>query len=190
MSFLSKVGIKHFNIQWSKEHSSYGWCILRILSSKFLELLYWIADYPYKRSSLSRDNQEKDTELPCPRWLRWSPERQRRITPHLCSRINEDWFLAATVQFPSSAPIPPSLPPSSPAVTSAPLPVLSCLCRDGGGTHWSQRCPGQPAGRCRHWHRWWAWSQQPRGCTGRRYQADPESIHLWHAQISIRFDWN
>lgn len=93
--------------------------------------LYWIVDYPYKRSSLWRDNQEKDTELPCPRWLRWSPERQRRITPILCSRTNEDWFLAATVQFPSSAPI----PPSSPAVTSAPLHVLSCLCRDGKGIH-------------------------------------------------------
>lgn len=128
--FLLKLGIKHFNIQWAKEQGSYGWCILLIFSSKLLVLLRWIVDYPYKRSSLWRDSQEKDTELPCPRWLRWCPERQRRITSSLCSRTNEDWFLAATVQFPSPAPI---FPPS-PAVTSAPLHVLSCLCGEGEGT--------------------------------------------------------
>lgn len=109
----------------AKDHSSYGWCILLIFSGKSLVFLYWLVDYPVKKSSLCRGNQEKDTERLCPRWLRLSPERKRRITPSLCSSTNEDWFLEAAAQFPSSIPI----PPSSPAVTSAPLHVLSCLCR-------------------------------------------------------------
>lgn len=174
------MGIKHFNIQWAKDYSSYSRCILLISSRNFLVLLYWIVDYPYKRGRLWRHNQEEDAELPCPRWLRWSPERQRRITPNLRSKTNEDWFLAATVRLPSSAPI----PPCSSAVTSAPLHVLSCLCRDGKGTR--QRCAGGPAGRCRLRHRWWAWSQQPQGCTGRGLSGRP-GIHK--SSTSPPFYW-
>lgn len=139
-------------------------------------------DYPVKGNSFWRGNQEKDTECLCPRWLRLSPERWRRITPSLCSRTNEDWFLEAAAQFPSSIPT----PPSSPAVTSAPLHVLSCLCRKAQAHPVPlepEVCSG-PAGCC--WHPWQARSQQPQLCTGRGHLTDlerfltfPPSYQIW-----------